>query len=107
MAGYRQTETGSTVTDHSFEINAMRVALVMMKDNEVLRAALETSGYNPDEFLIMNPKYRALLEAASEAAIALLEVHDATGLSLDDWTPVANLVNLMLGDLGPFLPNGV
>lgn len=46
----------------------------------------------------------------ARAAADLLEVHDASGISLDDWTGPRDLVNLALSRYltrGTFTPNGV
>ncbi|GAA3600627.1 hypothetical protein GCM10022199_00020 [Marihabitans asiaticum] len=51
------------------------------------------------------PGIGELEAAAFQAAVDLLECHDATGISLDDWEGPASLVNLMLR--GRFLPNYV
>jgi hypothetical protein len=47
--------------------------------------------------------------AAYETAAALLEEHDATGISLDHWIGPRELVNRCLQSLGwnPLTPNGV
>lgn len=43
------------------------------------------------------------------AAADLLETHDSTGISLENFGAVGDLVNFALRDLGmaPYLPNGV
>ena len=46
----------------------------------------------------------------ARAAADLLEVHDASGISLDNWAGPRNLVNLALTrhtQAGTFTPNGV
>ena len=76
----------SRTTDHSEEIRALRDAWLAQTERQSHRTAI---------------LYRA--------AADLLEVHDETGISLDDWDGPRNLVNLALSDLGlgGVLPNGV
>lgn len=74
----------SRTTDHSEEISALRFLVDSTRNHEVAIIA--------------------------RAAADLLEVHDATGISLDDWIGPRNLVNFALSRYttgGTLLPNGV
>ncbi len=85
MAKYIDPATNHCrTTDHSEEIGALR----FLSDNTP------------------NVEVGILARCAAD----LLEVHDATGISLDDWTGPRNLVNFALSRFttgGTLLPNGV
>lgn len=78
-------KTGGT-TNHHEEIEALRAASKMHVDNGLVTTAIL---YN--------------------AAADLLECHDDSGISLENFGAVGDLVNFALRDLGfdPFIPNGV
>ena len=99
MSRYFEFTSGSytaTQTDHTDEIAALR--------SESARLMRETP---PEEAQHVD----AILNAAFETAAALLEVHDATGISLDDWDGPRELVVACLTGIGypdgTFLPNHV
>lgn len=73
-------------TDHSEQIETLRETAETHKEHGLISSSVI---YN--------------------AAADLLEVHDATGISLDDFGAVKELVEFALRDLGldPFTPNGV
>jgi hypothetical protein len=69
-----------------------------------------TTGIERDPMDTTTGCQSAMTEAAAyETAAALLEEHDATGISLDNWTGPRELVNRCLSALGwvAFTPNGV
>lgn len=72
-------------TDHSESIEVLRETAQVHRENGLVTTAII---YN--------------------AAADLLEVHDATGISLDDFGAVKDLVDFALRDLGlnTFTPNG-
>ena len=86
----------ATHTDHTDEIAALR--------SESQRLMRETP-FEKAQYV------DAILNAAFETAAALLEVHDATGISLDDWVGPRELVESCLTGIGypdgTFLPNHV
>ena len=75
-----------TVTDHSEEIATVRSAVDRA---QAAFDAMNAGTRNQIGF----PEYRH----AVLAACALLECHDATGISLDNWTPVRDFVESTLG----------
>lgn len=94
----------ATHTNHSVEIEALRA-----KANEIMAANPVPADGQPlmsyEDNLTLRTQVSTLLCAA-----ALLEVHDATGISLDDWTGPRELVENALesvGHDGAFLLNHV
>lgn len=88
-------------TSHEHEIKTMREWVRMLVKGEPM-AVMETKiGVIP----------AGVLAVILEASAALLETHDATGISLDDWTGPRELVELglvlMLFPEGTLLANGV
>ena len=83
-------------TNHDLEIAAMRA------DSEAIMDAVDPA------LATLEQGFRC---AAMMTAAALLEVHDATGISLDTWTGPLHLVEMCLRVLGypegTFLRNGV
>lgn len=80
------------ITDHTMEVGKDDPATVMTYEGFVLPAAV--------------------MAAICECAAGLLEVHDATGISLDEWAGPRELVELALALAGydpevTFLENGV
>lgn len=90
LSGYTATHT-----DHSQEIAALRVqSRRLMRKHPAESATLE----------------QAIANAAFETAAALLEVHDDTGISLDEWIGPRQLVERCLEAVGhpdTFLENHV
>ncbi len=83
-------------TFHGLEIAAMRA------DDEAIRASVKPEDATFEQ---------GLRSAAMRTAAALLEVHDDTGISLDNWVGPRELVELCLHTLGypdgTFLENHV
>lgn len=67
-------------TDHSVEIAELRYQAACMRERDL------EPGYN-----------RARYIEALEAAAALLEVHDDTGIVLDNWWPVRQFIEGLIG----------
>lgn len=87
----RLNDGGHRTTDHTEEINALH--------EQAIQAEAVDDGDHRESLT----RYGSQLRAVA----ALLAVHDATGLTLDDWPEVGNFVNDTLGDLdmGPFMPH--
>lgn len=94
-------DTGTGHTDHAEEIATMRAWAEMLTKGDPFSKVTTASGEMPTGTLV------TILEAAA----GLLEVHDHTGISLDDWHGPKELVQhaLVLMQFSPdaLLPNGV
>ena len=79
------TKSGGT-TNHHEEIKGLRATAKVHEENGLLTTAV-----------------------IYKAAASLLEVHDDSGISLENFGAVGDLVNFALRDLGfdPYIPNGV
>lgn len=86
-------------TDHSDEILRLRRIA-----DEMSGVPVDSSTANPRAVMDWKLRY-----AAVKAAASLLEVHDDTGISLDDWLGVRDLVDTVLEqyELGELLENHV
>ena len=103
MSKYKTVTSGSYKaehTDHSGEIAKMRD-----RANLIVKTFRGTGKHEPSQAMVLEA---TLLMAAA----ALLEVHDDTGISLDNWIGPRQLVESALELCGydsdtVFLPNGV
>lgn len=95
MSHYARNASGGT-TDHTDEIRALRA-----ESNRLCRE-VKPEDATPEQ---------AILNAAFMASAALLEVHDASGISLDNWIGPREMVEACLTGIGypdgTFLENGV
>lgn len=91
MSSHVHNASGGT-TEHEAEIAALR------EEAFLLQSLTPTPRSPEDDDLVL--RVCALMTAA-----ALLEVHDASGISLDDWIGPRQLVEHFIGDA--FLENGV
>lgn len=92
MSFYERNSSGGT-TNHVQEIDQLRA-----RSREIRLAHPHPKPPQDDHIFLQ--------VAGLETAAALLEVHDASGISLDRWIGPRQLVEFFIGP-GKFLENGV
>lgn len=91
MSFYERNRSGGT-TNHVEEIDQLRARAAELR-------TLRPNPRPPQDAVVV------LEVCALETAAALLEVHDASGISLDDWVGPRQLIDFFIGPR--FLENGV
>lgn len=109
MSTRLENDPNMRTTDHGDEIATLRHELALIMDTK--RGVWQFNGAHPSVSVGTRSVPTLVAGTLIQTAMTLLETHDATGISLDDWTGPREMVLLALNLVGypdeALLENGV